>query len=185
MKLIQYISNFFNPILSLLVFFFYISIKKLSFKEGLEEFLPLLILLILPIVFWLVRKIKTGKYEDMDVSNRHQRKGFYFFLLGVFGLFLMYDYFVRGNLNSIFLCLFLLLVLMQLSNYLIKSSMHTAFNLFVAALFFKENHSLGWIWLGITILVAGTRIILKRHSLAEVISGFLISILVSAIYLFI
>ena len=73
---------------------------------------------------------------------------------------------------------------MQVSNYFIKSSMHTAFNIFVAALFFSINPYIGLIWLGIAILVGFTRIILKRHTIGEVVAGAIIASFISFIYLY-
>ena len=62
--------------------------------------------------------------------------------------------------------------------------MHTAFNVFVAALFFAFDVKMGIIWLGIAILVGITRIILKRHTVKEVFMGAGIAILVSFLYLY-
>ena len=77
-----------------------------------------------------------------------------------------------------------LLLVMQISNYFIKSSMHTAFNVFVAALFFAVHSGMGIFWFGIAILVGISRIILKRHTVQEVIAGAAIASFVSFIYLY-
>lgn len=137
-------------------------------------------------LYWNVRK---GNYSNMDVSNRKQRKSLYFFITVTLflesKLFLFYDYFFFNENNDLILTfLLLLLLLMQLSNYFVKSSMHTAFNIFVAVLFFGLDSTLGIIWFLIAFLVEVTRIILKRHTVIEVISGALIALLVSFIYLY-
>ncbi|WP_228455498.1 phosphatase PAP2 family protein [Chryseobacterium potabilaquae] len=62
--------------------------------------------------------------------------------------------------------------------------MHTAFNIFVAALFFSLNPQAGLIWLGIAVLVGITRIILKRHTVKEVFMGAGIAFVISFIYLY-
>ena len=62
--------------------------------------------------------------------------------------------------------------------------MHTAFNVFVAALFFSENPLLGIIWAVIAALVGITRVILGRHTAKEVITGAALAALVSFIYLY-
>ncbi len=62
--------------------------------------------------------------------------------------------------------------------------MHTAFNVFVAALFFAFDIKIGCVWLGIAIVVGITRVILKRHTLKEVFMGAGIAFLVSFIYLY-
>ena len=62
--------------------------------------------------------------------------------------------------------------------------MHTAFNIFAAALFFAISPMMGLIWFGIAIIVGITRIILKIHTIKEVFAGAAVSILVSFIYLY-
>jgi membrane-associated phospholipid phosphatase len=81
------------------------------------------------------------------------------------------------------LYLLLLLFVMQISNFFIKSSMHAALNIFTAALFFSQNHIFGIIWLMISVIVAISRIILKKHNLQEVLSGTMIAILTSFLFL--
>ncbi|MGA9213207.1 MAG: ABC transporter permease, partial [Kaistella sp.] len=80
--------------------------------------------------------------------------------------------------------LLILLIVMQISNYFIKSSMHTAINIFVSALMFTLNPVYGFVWLGISIVVGYSRIVIKRHSLAEVLSGIMIASIISFIYLY-
>ncbi|WP_407404733.1 phosphatase PAP2 family protein [Chryseobacterium sp.] len=77
-----------------------------------------------------------------------------------------------------------LLFALQWSNLYIKSSMHTAFNVLVAALFFANDIYYGIAWLGIALLVGITRIILKRHTVKEVFMGAGIAFLVSFLYLY-
>jgi hypothetical protein len=120
----------------------------------------------------------------MDVSNREQRKSLYFVIAGALLAFLFYDYFINQNIDLIITFILILLVLMQVSNYFIKSSMHTAFNVFVAALFFALEPNMGIIWLFISILVGTTRIILKMHTPKEVFAGAAIAVFVSFIYLY-
>lgn len=178
------ISNFFNPIVSLIIYFIYSSIYFYEPGSSLSRFLPILLLIILPIIIWLLWNVKNGKYTNLDVSNREQRKGFYFFIAGVFFLYLTYDFIRNGTLDLVMLFLFLLLLAMQLSNYFVKSSMHTAFNVFVAALFFYREPVLGFVWLMIAALVGVTRVVLGRHSVKEVWMGASIAALVSFIYLY-
>lgn len=178
------ISNFFNPLTALFIYFVYSSSLQYNLSETAKLFLPLLLIVVIPISAWIYWNVRKGNYSNMDVSNRKQRKSLYFFIATTLFLFLFYDYFFNENIDLIVTFLLLLLLLMQLSNYFVKSSMHTAFNIFVAALFFGLNSALGIIWFLIAVLVGVTRIILKRHTVIEVISGALIALLVSFIYLY-
>lgn len=178
------ISDFFNPLVSLFIYFIYLSVKNYEFHQALSYFLPILLIVILPIIFWLVWNVKTGRYTNMDVSNRNQRKSLYFFIGGSMITYLIFYFFKNNSLDFAMLFVFILLLSLQISNLYIKSSMHTAFNVFVAALFFALNMQMGIFWLGIAGLVGITRIILKRHTIKEVLLGAGIAFLISFIYLY-
>ena len=101
----------------------------------------------------------------------------------ILAIVILINYLVNRSVDRVLLFLLVLLLAMQLSNFFIKSSMHTALNIFAAALFFSQNHTFGIIWLLISFLVAVTRIILKKHTPNEVISGAVIAVLVSFLFL--
>ncbi|WP_288375758.1 phosphatase PAP2 family protein [Chryseobacterium culicis] len=178
------ISDFFNPLVSLILFFVYMSIRQYNFKDSILYFLPILLMIIVPVIIWLVWNVKTGRYTNMDVSNRVQRKTLYIFIAACVISYLLFNYIRNGYIDLVMLFILVLLFALQISNLFIKSSMHTAFNVFVAALFFSLNWKMGIVWLGIAALVGITRIILKRHTVKEVFMGAGIAFLVSFIYLY-
>lgn len=183
LKVSKFVSNLFNPLFSLLVYFLYFTLKFDTFSEGLKKFFLLLIFIILPISFWIFKRVKNGKYSDADVSNREERKSLYYFIIAAISIYILANYFFYHFFDRVMLFLLLLLFAMQISNFFIKSSMHTALNIFTAALFFSQNHSFGIIWLLISVIVGVSRIILKKHTLQEVISGTLIASLISLLFL--
>ncbi|AZB07495.1 ABC transporter permease [Chryseobacterium sp. G0162] len=183
-KVSKVISDFFNPLVSLIIFFVYMSIREYTFKESLLYFLPILLMIIVPVIIWLIWNVKTGRYTNMDVSNRIQRKTLYVFIAACVVIYLVFNYIKNGYIDLVTLFILILLFALQISNFFIKSSMHTAFNVFVAALFFTLNWKMGLIWLGIACLVGLTRVILKRHTVKEVFMGAGIAFMVSFIYLY-
>lgn len=183
-KISKVISDFFNPLVSLIIFFTYMSIREYSLKDSMLYFLPVLLMIIIPVVIWLVWNVKTGRYTNMDVSNRVQRKTLYIFIAVCVITYLLFNYVRNGYVDLVMLFILVLLFALQISNLFIKSSMHTAFNVFVAALFFSLDWKMGLVWLGIAVLVGITRIILKRHTVKEVFMGAGIAFLVSFIYLY-
>lgn len=183
-KISKIISDFFNPLVSLLIFFIYMSIQEYTFTDSLRYFLPILLMIIIPVIIWLIWNVKTERYTNMDVSNRLQRKTLYLFITACVIVYIAYYYIKNGYIDFVMLFILILLFSLQISNYFIKSSMHTAFNIFVAALFFALNWKMGIIWLGIAALVGITRVILKRHTVKEVFMGAGIAFLVSFIYLY-
>jgi len=178
------ISDFFNPLVSLFIYFVYFSIQNYSFQEAVTHFMPILIMAILPVVIWIVWNVKTGRYTNMDVSNRVQRKSLYIFIAVCVVSYLTFNYLKNGFIDFVMLFILILLFALQVSNLYIKSSMHTAFNVFVASLFFAFDMKIGFVWLVIAALVGITRIILRRHTVKEVFMGAGISFLVSFIYLY-
>ena len=184
LKVSKIISDFFNPLLSLFIFFLYMSVKNYSLKDSLLYFLPILLLVIVPVIIWLIWNVKTGRYTNMDVSNRLQRKTLYIFIAVCIIAYIVFNYIKNGYIDLVMVSILILLFALQISNFFIKSSMHTAFNIFVAALFYAINPISGFIWLGIAALVGITRIILKRHTPKEVFMGALIAFIVSFIYLY-
>ncbi|GEN74637.1 phosphatase PAP2 family protein [Chryseobacterium hagamense] len=183
-KLSKVISDFFNPLLSLFLFFAYMSFMKYSLKNSVLYFLPILLIIIAPVITWLVWNVKTGRYTNMDVSNRVQRKSLYVFIATCVVFYIAFNYFKNGYVDLVMLFILILLFALQISNFFIKSSMHTAFNVFVAALFFALSPTMGLVWLAIAILVGVTRIILKRHTPKEVFMGAGIAFIVSFLYLY-
>ncbi|MCY0978324.1 phosphatase PAP2 family protein [Chryseobacterium wangxinyae] len=178
------ISDFFNPLVSLVIYFIYFSIQNYTFKEAFTHFLPILLITILPVIIWIVWNVKTGRYTNMDVSNRVQRKTLYIFIAVCIISYLTFNYIKNGFIDFVMLFILVLLFALQISNLYIKSSMHTAFNVFVAALFFAFDIEIGFAWLVIAVLVGVTRVILKRHTVKEVLTGAGIAILVSFVYLY-
>jgi len=178
------ISDFFNPLVSLFIYFVYLSFKIYTFKEAVMHFLSILLITILPIIIWIYWNVKTGRYTNMDVSNRVQRKSLYIFIAVCIVLYQLYHYIINGFLDFVMLFILVLLFALQYSNLYIKSSMHTAFNVFVAALFYDSDWRAGLFWLFIAALVGVTRVILRRHTVKEVFMGAGIAFMVSFVYLY-
>lgn len=183
-KISKIISEFFNPLVSLFLFFVYKSIRDYSLKDSILYFLPILLIIILPVIIWLIWNVKTGRYTNMDVSNRVQRKTFYIFTAITVILYLLFHYIKNGTLDFLMLFILILLFALQVSNFFIKSSMHTAFNVFVASLFYSLDWKMGIVWFGIAVIVGITRVILKRHTVKEVFMGGGIAFLISFLYLY-
>lgn len=183
LEISKVISNFFNPLVSLVIYFFYYSYRNYTWEEASKKFIPILLLLIIPIAIWIYRNVKKGNYTNMDVSNRKQRHSLYIFIIVATIVFLAVDYFLHREIDWTILMLCILLILMQVSNFFIKSSMHTSLNIYVAALFFAINPMIGIFWFLLSVVIGITRIILKRHTPQEVISGAVIAIFVSLVYL--
>ncbi len=185
-KLSNILSNVLNPLFSMLIFFIFFAYEKMETAEAFNNLLWIVILVIIPIFGWIYWNVKTGRYTNMDVSDRKQRNSLYIFNVFIVSIYTAFLYFKQQNFDLILIIIFImaLMLIMHFSNFFIKSSMHTSFNVFVSALFFSLNIYLGFFWLFLTILVGISRVILKRHTVKEVIMGASIATFVSFIYLY-
>lgn len=183
-KVSSFISNFFNPIFSLIFYFVLYSAYNSSLEEALARFAGLLLLAIVPVTGWIIWNVKRGSYTNMDVSDQRQRRSLYPIITAALLLYLFVSYFQTQNVDTPVVGLLVLLLLLQASNYFVKSSMHTALNVYTSALMFEVKWYWGLIWLIITFLVAISRLILQRHSVKEVLSGAGIATAISVLYLF-
>ncbi len=183
-KVSSFISNFFNPIFSLIFYFVLYSAYNSSLEEALARFAGLLLLAIVPVTGWIIWNVKRGSYTNMDVSDQRQRRSLFPIIAAALLLYLFVTYFQTQNVDTPVVWLLVLLLLLQASNYFVKSSMHTALNVYTSALMFEVKWYWGLIWLIVTFLVAISRLILQRHSVKEVLSGAGIATAISVLYLF-
>lgn len=183
-KISKVISNFFNPLVSLIIFFIYSSSRGTDGLSASQNFIPAVVIILLPVLIWILWNVKKGHYTNMDVSDRKQRRTLYYFIGVMILAYLCFQYFYHSFTDITALFLLVLLVIMGISNFFIKSSMHTAFNLFISALFFSQDIEVGLIWLFISVLVGITRVILKRHTVKEVLMGVFLGLSVSFAYLY-
>lgn len=181
-KISKLISGFFNPLVSLIIFFIWERFGQQDFAGVLKEFLPALIIIVIPTSLWIFWNVKTGRYTNFDVSDRKQRHTLYYFVgVSLLAYIVVQKFLITGSWNKDFIFLLVLLVVMQASNFFIKSSMHTAFNIFVAGLLTVHNAE-PWLpvfWVALSIIVGYTRVILKKHTVQEVLMGGFIGTLVS------
>ena len=133
---------------------------------------------VVPVGVLTYRKVKQGKYSNFDISNRRQRAGFYPFVIGLMALatgILIVTNQPQSFIYGMSVAL-LLLVVSHGVNFFIKASMHTSLSFFLAwagsLISFRLGVVLG-LW---AVLVAASRLILKRHTLPEVIVGGLIGL---------
>lgn len=167
------ISVVFHPLVVIMVF----SMCYITFMYDYEMALLVMKLIgaitVFPIVVYNSVQLVRGKISNFDVSNQQQRSKTYPLLLlilvvlvlsaigmnvpknlilnlGVFTLMLVVFYYFRNNL---------------------KISLHAATSFFLTAMLFFDLGILGLYAALVSLLVAISRVILKRHTKMEVIIG--------------
>jgi membrane-associated phospholipid phosphatase len=135
-------------------------------------------IVIIPVTLHNIWKTKTKAYTNFDVSDQKQRNSFYkvgLILLGSATAMLFFvpdasDFFI-GTLFA-----FLMMLTSAVVNLKIKASLHTSVCMYLTFVYSLLNIPLALVMLVFTILVAISRLILKRHSLSEVGVGAVIGV---------
>ena len=162
-----------HPLLTVSLLCCYTGFLHLSQKSAIVVCGLLIITIVIPVVWHNYRKVIKGQYTNFDVSNQDQRARFYPLLIGLTLLFLIllaiFDQpriFVYGTS-----CMLFLLVVAYYINVHIKSSLHTSISIFIAIALYTTDHMLGLVIGIFAILIALSRLILKRHTMSEIVVG--------------
>ena len=114
--------------------------NKIVWRIGL--IMMILLLLIIPTALWIYRNVQNGTYSNMDVSNRKQRHSLYIFIIIATVIFLAVDFYLHKEMDWTIFMLCILLILMQISNFFIKSSLYftlKAFKYISVIVLYKSN----------------------------------------------
>lgn len=152
----------------------------IALTNGLRwRFLVLLIIVdaVLPAAY-MIWGLKTKRISDWDISKREERNGLHFFtvfchLFGVVAALAIGKIF----LFKILLVFWTLAVVFALVTMVWKISGHAAVNAALVAFF---NHFYGWdkYWwtVGLLIIVLWSRVVIKKHTYAQVVAGALLAL---------
>jgi len=174
------ISRIFDPLVGFTFLFFLMAFR--SGVAGWDLVLKMIILLftiILPPALLLLWAVHTKRVSNWDISNRKQRV----WALLVFVFFLSFDYFVLQLIGTPLMSQIFIVLVLLFSGFLAitlcwKISGHMTSATFIICL-------LGY-WYGASVfpiililpILAWSRIVLKRHTVGEVIGGVIYPIMV-------
>ncbi|WP_461111481.1 hypothetical protein [Spirosoma jeollabukense] len=171
-----------HPLLILPLVFTCLAFQHLPVRQATAISAALISLVILPITWHTYRKVKQGKYTNFDLSDQAQRSGLYPILLILSGLFILFLFFTNQfqPFNRGAVCFFLLLVSSYAINFFLKISLHTSISFFLACILYSLSAPFGSLMCIFSVLVAASRLVLKRHSLSEILSGILVGLMAGA-----
>ena len=175
-KTALYISVICHPLITLPLFTIVTLASKEEVKDALLHSSIIILGLFLPLTLSMYKKYKKGSYTDFDVSNKTERRSWYktaCMLLLMVTIVLFATEQPRELRMPVFFSL-LLLLSSQIMNYFINRSLHVALTIFLAFLTLPMNLEIAVIFIMLTILVGWARIILNRHTVIEVLAGFII-----------
>ncbi|GHO87928.1 phosphatase PAP2 family protein [Dictyobacter formicarum] len=155
--LMAFSANDQNPFLSAIITIFFLCVGPMAY-----------------ITFGVI----TGKFTDVDVSVRSQRVGPFLFGIAssLVGFLILHVTNGQKNLESVLLLVSISGVIMMLITFWWKISMHaSALSAAVTALSMVYGRIILPAFL-LVILVSWSRVILRRHTLAQVIAGSLVGV---------
>lgn len=166
-------SRIFDPVIEIPLMLFLVTTMALT--NGLRwRFLVFLLIFdaLLPAIYMVVG-LKTKKIGDWDMTRKEDRRGLYAFTALVHFFGVVYAYFLgKDELAEVLFLLWSLAIVFAAVTYFWKISAHAGVN---AVLLTLVNHYFGWSrfwWLAIILLlVLWARVVIKKHSWAQVLAG--------------
>jgi membrane-associated phospholipid phosphatase len=147
--------------------------SQLTSSAAIPILAALLLSVVVPTAILLVAGVRSGRWQDADVSVREERKRFYpwaipFSALGTLATWLIRAPFfvVRGGLVTL-----ALFVVAAITNFWLKISLHTLFASYCTVILFRINTLSGTVALIFAGLVFWSRLFLSRHTFLEVLAG--------------
>jgi membrane-associated phospholipid phosphatase len=168
-----------HPLLTAALFTVFLTSRLFNGPQAVGSTLIIVGLIILPIAWWNYRNTRRGNYTNFDVSIRSQRHSFYRVSIGLFGLATLALWLTGQPVTLLYGMGFalLLVVLSALANLYIKASLHTSVSVFLSLALMTLYPNSGAILLGFSVLVALSRVALKRHTPAEIGAGAIIGLI--------
>ena len=187
-RIARYISTIFSPMGVSLPAILLIALyhERNQLTVAINTGLTLFFLSVGPMIYILIG-VRLGKFTDVDVSKRSQRTGpFIFGIISAFVGFLALSV-LHGpkNLQTILLLTIISGIIMMIITIWWKISIHAS-SLAGAATVLTALY--GTVMLPAFILVAlvgWSRVVLRRHTLAQVIAGSLLNIVLTTVVLMI
>jgi len=185
-KLARAISTLGHPLLTAPLFIIVVLFKNNEFKSAL--FLTSLIIgcIFVPLIVWMFLKTKNGSYTNFDVSDRQQRRSLFVFAIPFLAIVTLLLYLTHQP-RTICLCLLfstILVIVSQIINLKIKSSLHVSLTIFLAFMALVINPYLGGFFMVLSIFIGWSRVVLKRHTLAEVIVGAIVGLTIGTVLVY-
>ena len=156
-----------------------IVIFRLANRVGVSVLFALVFAVVLPTAWMLIRGVRSGRWSDADVSVRAERSRFYppAILLSIGGIVALLVLRAPGFILQGALITLGLLLIAALINRFLKISLHSMFAFYCAVILLRINFPIGAVALGLAMLVAWSRVYLRRHALPDVVAGIVLGVL--------
>ncbi len=177
-KLAELTSNIINPfLLSFAVIILLVMKSAVSASEATKWALISIAISVLPVFIIVICLVRQKKLEGVFVNPRHQRNGIYLLasVIGAIACGVMWYFGAPRLLSVTFTAGLAAIVIFMIVNRFWKISLHTAFASASVTIITIVCGSIGALTILLLPPVAWSRIKLKQHSPAQVITGALLS----------
>jgi hypothetical protein len=162
-----------HPLLTMPVFTTLLAFNLFERDKAMWISLLIIVVIVLPVTIRNYIKTKRKEYTNFDISNQQQRQSFYPFVIVLTALVTVILYFIPGT-NSFFTGTCILLILLIASaviNRMIKCSLHTCASVYLSIVLWPFTVTGSIAMFVFTIIIASSRLVLKRHTIIEVLTG--------------
>jgi membrane-associated phospholipid phosphatase len=167
------ISVVFHPLAVIMAFAMFYITNLYDYEMALIVMWLIGLIAVLPIVVYNSIQLLRGKISNFDLSNQQQRNKSYPLLILILVLLVLSAIWMNVPKNLILnlgIFALMLTVFYYFRNYL-KISLHASTSFFLAAMLLFDFGMLGFYAAIVSLLVAISRVILKRHTTMEVVIG--------------
>lgn len=172
-KLAKAISVLGHPLLTLAIFTLLIAFHLYDSVKAFLISLLIIGFVVIPVTLRNYIKVRNKEYTNFDVSDRRQRESFYPFTIILLLLITIIEYFIPDT-KEFFVgtcCALLMIITTAVVNFKIKSSLHTSVSIYLSVIYFNFNSNVALLLCCLTFLIAVSRLVLKRHTVIEIITG--------------
>ncbi|MFN4146011.1 MAG: hypothetical protein ACK4GN_09325 [Runella sp.] len=172
-KVAHFVSLIGNPLVLSVLVAVYANFKIFDWQQALTLTMILAGVGVVPVFWFINRRVQQGRYADHDVSARKKRPDLYRFSLVVLALMIGILYWTgqpKPILNGA-LAAWVLAAVSFGVNFRLKTSLHTGYAFLIGFLSLSVGFWLGMGLIAFAFLVGWSRIALGRHTLQEVFTG--------------
>lgn len=171
-RLAAVISWLGHPLLTSTAFVSFMAWQKLDDDPTAKWSLGSVATMAALIGIWSFRQTYRGTYSNFDISQQEQRRSFYPVLLLLLGLATGVLFWQQAGLFRYgLLAAWLLLLTCYAVNFWLKISLHAALSFFLACVVLHLYSTWGVLALLLAAVVAASRLVLRRHTLPELVAG--------------
>jgi hypothetical protein len=186
LKIAKAISLIGHPLLTIPLFVAAMMFAFEGFEKALLNSALIIGCIFLPLFLRMYIKSKNGTYTNFDVSDRIQRKTLFAFIIPLMIVVTVVSFKTNPGSNFSLSVLFgtILVIISQVINLFIKSSLHVSLNIYLSALVMTADYRIGIAVFLFSGLIAWSRVALGRHTWKEVAFGSCIGLIISVAMLY-